>query len=79
MAHIPGFDKGTGEHQTISFESVCAPGHYVRQKNYRFVLGKQGDTKFSKSKSILENHAQLEFRAVRLYFTWIWPKYAKFT
>ncbi|KAL9988893.1 hypothetical protein ACROYT_G003385 [Oculina patagonica] len=43
---IPGFDKGTGEHQTISFESVCAPGHYIRQKNYRFVLGTKGDTKF---------------------------------
>ncbi|CAH3033992.1 unnamed protein product, partial [Pocillopora meandrina] len=43
---IPGFDKGTGEHQTISFESMCLPGHYIRQKNYRFVLGHQGDTKF---------------------------------
>lgn len=46
--HIPGFDKGTGEHQTISFESVCDPAHYIRQKNYKFVLGKKGDTKFGK-------------------------------
>lgn len=53
MAHIPGFDKGTGEHQTISFESVCAPGHYTRQKNYKFVLGKKGETKFGKLTFIL--------------------------
>ena len=51
MVHIPGFDKGTGEHQTISFESACAPGNYIRQKNYRFVLGRKGDKKFGKFKS----------------------------
>ena len=48
MIHIPGFDNGTGEHPTISFESACAPSHFVRQKNYKFVLGKKGDTKFGK-------------------------------
>lgn len=48
MVHIPGFDNGTGEHPTISFESACAPSHFVRQKNYKFVLGKKGDTKFGK-------------------------------
>ena len=54
MAHIPGFDNRTGEHQTISFESLCAPGYYIRQKNYRFVLGKRGDTKFGKLIKSLE-------------------------
>ncbi|XP_068731030.1 uncharacterized protein [Montipora capricornis] len=46
IVHIPGFDKGTGEHQTIAFESVCVPGHYVRQKNYKFALGQKGDKNF---------------------------------
>lgn len=32
----------------MSFESVCAPGHYIRQKNYGFVLGEKGDLKFGK-------------------------------
>lgn len=46
---IPGFDKGTGEYQTISFESICAPRHYIRQKNYKFTLGEKGDKNFGKS------------------------------
>ena len=53
LARIPGFVKGTGEHQTISFESACAPGQYVRQKNYNFVLGKKGDPKFGKYLTVL--------------------------
>lgn len=27
---------------------MCSPGNYVRQKNYRFVLGRKGDQIFSK-------------------------------
>ena len=47
--HIPGFNKGTGEHQTISFESICASRHYIRQKNYKFTLGEKGDKNFGNS------------------------------
>ena len=45
---IPGFIKRNGrlESQSMSFESVCAPGHYIRQKNYEFVLGQKGEIKF---------------------------------
>ncbi|XP_029196202.2 LOW QUALITY PROTEIN: uncharacterized protein LOC114961605 [Acropora millepora] len=46
IVHIPGFDKGTGEYQTISFESICAPRHHIRQKNYKFTLGEKGDKNF---------------------------------
>ena len=40
--------KGNEEYQTISFESMCSPGNYIRQKNYRFVLSRTGDQIFSK-------------------------------
>ncbi|XP_068692933.1 uncharacterized protein [Montipora foliosa] len=51
LAHVPGFEKGTGERQTVSFESMCAPNHYIRQKNYRFVLGMRGGSLFGQDAS----------------------------
>jgi hypothetical protein len=35
IAHVPGLNK---DPDTVSFESVCSPGSYVLQKDYRFVV-----------------------------------------
>ena len=49
---------------TISFESACAPGNYIRQKNYRFVLGRKGDMNFGKLSSTIEIDLIMVFKAV---------------
>lgn len=42
IARIPSFSPkaGTPSH-TVSFESACFPGYFVRQKNFRFILQKR--------------------------------------
>ena len=35
------FEKVKGGKDTVSFESVCLPGYFVRQKNYHFILEKR--------------------------------------
>lgn len=41
-AHIPGLYASAKERNiTISFESVCLPGYYIKQKNYHFLLEKR--------------------------------------
>ena len=43
-------------HKTVSFESVCLPGFYVRQKNYHLILQKRDGTElFGKSSPPFEN------------------------
>ncbi|XP_066021495.1 uncharacterized protein [Pocillopora verrucosa] len=52
-AHIPGLYKQAEEkNTTVSFESVCLPGYFVRQKNYHFILQKRdGSELFDKDSS----------------------------
>ena len=39
---IPGLYKGAKERmKTMSFESVCLPGYFLKQKNYHMVLQKR--------------------------------------
>lgn len=41
-ARIPGLYMQTEDrNRTVSFESVCLPGYYIRQKNYKFILEKR--------------------------------------
>lgn len=41
-AHIPGlYKQAEVKNTTVSFESVCLPGYFVRQKNYHFILQKR--------------------------------------
>lgn len=35
LAHVPGFSRDRG---TISLESICKRGYYLRQKEYGFML-----------------------------------------
>jgi len=45
QVHIPGLYKGAAKRdKTVSFESVCLPGFFVRQKNYHFILQKRDGT-----------------------------------
>ncbi|KAK2566034.1 Matrix metalloproteinase-9 [Acropora cervicornis] len=55
IAHIPGFIKGTKENQTMSFESACIRGYYIRQKNYRFILDRKESAFFSHDASFYLN------------------------
>lgn len=42
IVRIPGLYKGAKERiHTISFESVCLPGHFLKQKNYHMILQKR--------------------------------------
>ena len=55
IARIPALSKevSKGGH-TISFESACLPGHFMRQKNYHFFLQKRdGSTLFGKTSNLL--------------------------
>ena len=51
QAHIPGLyalakDKNT----TVSFESVCFPGYFIKQRNYHFFLEKRdGSVRFGEN------------------------------
>ena len=42
MVRIPGLYEGAKERiHTMSFESVCLPGHFLKQKNYHMILQKR--------------------------------------
>lgn len=41
--------------QTVSFESACVPGYFLRQKNYKFVL-EQNDKSSAFGKNIVAEH-----------------------
>ena len=42
IVRIPGLYKGAKERvHTMSFESVCLPGYYLKQKNYHMILQKR--------------------------------------
>ena len=41
-ARMPAiYDKIVDKTDTVSFESMCLPGYFVRQKNYHFILDKR--------------------------------------
>lgn len=43
--HVPGLYKGAKERNlTVSFESVCLPGAFLKQKNYDMILQKRDGT-----------------------------------
>lgn len=44
IARVPALYKNTKSKDTVSFESACAPGNFITQKNYRFVLKKRDGT-----------------------------------
>ena len=45
QAHVPGFYKSVdNRNNTVSFESVCLPGYFIKQKNYNFILAKRDGT-----------------------------------
>lgn len=42
QARIPGLYQAVEKkNETVSFESVCLPGYFMRQKNYHFILEKR--------------------------------------
>ena len=44
-AHVPGLFKDVKErNNTVSFESVCIPGAFLKQKNYHMILQKRDGT-----------------------------------
>ena len=52
--------------ESVSFESVCLPGFFMRQKNYRFVLDQRdGSELFGKTAYI---RSSLKFDSHRLSF-----------
>lgn len=45
---------GTKGKELISLESACVPGYYLRQKNYKFVLGQlDGTSSFGENQSCM--------------------------
>ena len=40
----PGIKSNPSKPVSVSFESACVPGVFVRQKNYRFVLQAKSDS-----------------------------------
>ena len=53
-AIVPALYKNSDKSKdTVSFESVCLPGYFVKQKNYRFVLEQRdGSTVFGIKRSL---------------------------
>ena len=54
IAHVPGLYSGQsdGNEDSVSFESACAPGYFLRQKNYRLLIKERdGSSLFGKFKS----------------------------
>ena len=52
IAHVPGLHSGQsdGNEDSVSFESACAPGYFLRQKNYRLLIKERdGSSLFGKS------------------------------
>lgn len=48
IAHVPGLNK---DPDTVSFESICYPGAYIVQKDYRFLL-----VNFTEDKNFCKNY-----------------------
>ena len=45
IARVPAlYDKADAKKPSVSFESVCLPGYFIRQKNYHFFLKKRDGT-----------------------------------
>ncbi|XP_022790178.1 uncharacterized protein LOC111329682 isoform X1 [Stylophora pistillata] len=45
-AHIPGLYENVKDREgTVSFESLCLPGHYIKQRNYHFILHQRDGSK----------------------------------
>lgn len=44
IARVPALYTNTQSKDTVSFESACAPGNFIRQKNYKFLLKKRDGT-----------------------------------
>lgn len=43
--HIPGlYKRAAKKERTVSFESVCLPGFFVRQKNYHLIVQRRDGT-----------------------------------
>ena len=42
IIHSPGIRM---DPQSVSMESVCYPGFFIRQRNYKFILEKRSDSK----------------------------------
>jgi len=55
QAHIPGlYARATNGHATVSFESICFPGYFIKQRNYHFFLEKRdGSRRFGKNVCII--------------------------
>lgn len=51
QARMPAlYQHARDQNDTVSFESMCHPGYYIRQKNYHIILGKRdGSDLFGKS------------------------------
>lgn len=51
IARVPALYKDAPDSDyTVSFESTCFPGYFMRQKNYHFVLQKRdGSSLFGES------------------------------
>ena len=41
VARIPSLNEKEGKLDSVSFESVCFPGYFMRQKNFHFLLQKR--------------------------------------
>ena len=54
-ARVPAiYSKATEKNFSVSFESVCRPNHFVRQKNYHYHLEKRdGSELFGKMMSTI--------------------------
>ena len=45
ITRIPALSKeASTSRDTVSFESACRPGYFLRQKNYHFILQKRDGT-----------------------------------
>lgn len=45
IARVPAlYVKATSKNYSVSFESACRPGHFLRQKNYHYLLEKRDGT-----------------------------------
>ena len=44
IARVPALYGKVNTNYTVSFESACLPGHFLRQKNYHFHLQKRDGT-----------------------------------
>ena len=65
IARIPALSEEVNRiaNYTVSFESACLPGHFMRQKNYHFFLEKRdGSTLFGKKFGVYQRRSSLSER-----------------